>query len=252
MVVHGEPECLPFSLRARLRFLHRFILGCRLLQVLRRAPGERAHTFSWHHAGTMGDSPPMKHLLSLVLCFSAACTTSLLPAAEPDFSVVPGKRVGAVNAKSTLAQLQEAYGTKKVKAAELPGPEGSTIEGAILFGGTDREMHVIWDPEKPGKAVFEVDLVGKAWKLDSGVKVGSPLKDVVKANGEPFQVYGFNWDMGGYAVIEKGALAGKVSLRFDPTGPTSDDISGDTLFSTSNGMLQAARLVVSKLTVSVR
>ncbi len=199
----------------------------------------------------MEHSRTMKPFFSVAV-LALVSTASLLPAAEPDLTIVPGERVGAVTKTSTLQQLIKAYGADKVKATDLPGPEGSTIEGAIIFGGTDREMHVIWDPEKPKKAVFDVELIGKAWKLDSGLKVGSTLKEAVAANGGPFQVYGFEWDMGGCAVIETGKLAGKVNLRFKTTGKVAEEIVGDRLIPTTNAKLIAAKPVVETLSVSVR
>lgn len=99
-------------------------------------------------------------------------------------------------------------GQKNVKATDLPGVEGETIKGAIVLGGTDREMHVIWDPENPEKEALEVELVGKAWDLE-GLKRGATLAEVEKANGAPFKMTGFGWDMGGYALFEKGKLAAR-------------------------------------------
>ena len=172
--------------------------------------------------------------------------------AEPDHSIELGKRVGAVTRKTDLAQLQTAYGPEKVKSADLPGVEGETIKGAIVLGGTDHEMHVIWHPEKPGKEAFHVDLVGKAWKLEGGVKLGATLEEVEKANGGPFKVYGFGWDMGGFAVFEKGKLDGKVMVRFVSTGPESEDILGDRQIPSNNAKLRAAKPVVEKLSVFLK
>jgi hypothetical protein len=138
-----------------------------------------------------------------------------------------------------------------VKAAELPGVEGETIKGAIVLGGTDREMHVIWDPENPEKEALEVELVGKAWNLGV-LKRGATLAQVEKANGAPFKVWGFSWDMGGYAVFEKGKLAGKVMVQFTPTGPQSDDIQGDRQIPSTHPGLRAARPVVEKVSIFLK
>lgn len=169
----------------------------------------------------------------------------------PDYTIEPGKRVSAVTRTTTLSQLQTAYGPKNVKSVDLPGVEGDTLKGAIVLGGTDREMHVVWDPEKPEKEVLEVELVGKAWDLN-GLKRGATLAQVEKANGAPFKVFGFSWDMGGYAVFERGKLAGKVMVQFTPTGPQSDDIQGDRQIPNTHAGLRAAKPVVEKVSVFLK
>ncbi|QIF01332.1 hypothetical protein [Roseimicrobium sp. ORNL1] len=169
----------------------------------------------------------------------------------PDYTIEPGKRVSAVTRTTTLSELQTAYGPKNVKATDLPGVEGETIKGAIVLGGTDREMHVIWDPENPEKEALEVELVGKAWDLE-GLKRGATLAEVEKANGAPFKMTGFGWDMGGYALFEKGKLAGKVMVRFTSTGPQSDDIQGDRQIPSTHAGLRAAKPVVEKVSIFLK
>ena len=137
---------------------------------------------------------------SLFVLLTATCS---LHAAEPDFTIELGKRVGAIKKSSTLAQIKEAYGAKNVKSANLPGPEGTTLKGAILFKGGDREMHVIWNDEKPEKEVFDVQLIGKAWVIGDKLKLGASIADVEAVNGGAFKVSGFDWDMGGYRELRR-------------------------------------------------
>ncbi len=175
------------------------------------------------------------------------------PGAEPDFTIVPGKSVGAIKRNSTLEQIQQAYGKKNVKAAELPGPEGSTIPGAILFKGGDREMHVIWNEERIGQEVWDVKLIGKAWVIQEKLKLGAGIADVEAVNGGAFKIGGFDWDLGGYANFEGGKLEGEVMVRFYPSAESSDEsLSGDKQISTSNKKLRAAKPTVTELYVSLR
>jgi hypothetical protein len=181
--------------------------------------------------------------------FALAFTTS---AAAPDFTIELGKRVGAIKKNTTLAQLKEAYGVKNVKSADLPGPEGSTIKGAILFKGGDREMHVIWNDEKPDKEVFDVQLIGKAWVIGEKLKLGASLADVESVNGGAFKVSGFDWDLGGFADFEGGKLAGKVMVRFYPSGESDESLLGDKQIPSSSKKLRAARPAVTELFVVLR
>ena len=183
--------------------------------------------------------------LSLIMIFSAFS----LRAAEPDFTIEPGKRVGAVKRKISLEELKKAYGAKNVKEADLPGPEGSTLRGVILFEGGDHEMHVIWNDEKIGKEALNVDLVGKAWVIAGKLKLGATIADVEAVNGGAFKVGGFDWDLGGYANFEGGKLDTKVIVRFYPEGESDESLSGDKQIPSTNKTLRKAKPVVTELSV---
>lgn len=181
------------------------------------------------------------------------CATAHLGwGADPDFTIELGKRVGAITGRSTLAQLKEAYGAKNVKSADLPGPEGTTIKGAVIFAGGNREMRVIWNPENVGKEVFDVQLVGRAWVIGDGLKLGATVSDVEAVNGGPFAMSGFEWDLGGYANFEGGKLEGRVTVRFETRGDVAESIMGDVQVASRSKALLAAKPVVSEIAVVFR
>lgn len=187
----------------------------------------------------------MRTFLCLALVFSAA----LLHADEfdpADNTIVPGKRVGLIKPGMTLTELQRAYGASNVKEEELPGAEGETIAGARLFGDTERELEIIWDPEKEGKkVVFDIRVIGSAWKFENGLKQGMTLDEVEKINGKPFKISGFSWDYGGYANFAGGKLAMKVSIRFNPsTKDIPDYLQGDKELSSTDKKLRAVKPVI--------
>jgi hypothetical protein len=190
--------------------------------------------------------------LSTLLSAALFTTAFSLHAADPDFTIELGRRVGSINKNTSLAQLKEAYGARNVKSANLPGPEGTTLKGAVLFKGGDREMHVIWNDEKPEKEVFDVQLVGKSWVVGDRLKLGAGVADVEAENGGPFKVSGFDWDLGGFANFEGGKLAGKVMVRFSPSGQSDESLSGDRQIASSNKKLRAAKPLVTELFVVLR
>ncbi len=172
-----------------------------------------------------------------------------------DNTIVLGKRVGLIKPNMTAADIERAYGKKNLKIMDLPGPEGSTFPGAKLFEGSDRELEIIWDPEKEKtKVVFDIRVIGTAWKFENGLKVGLGIEEVEKINGKPFQIAGFSWDYGGYANFKGGKLDAKVSIRFNPS---SDDIpdylQGDKQISSTDKKLRAVKpLVEEGITVFMR
>ena len=160
------------------------------------------------------------------------------------------RRVGPVLAGMTLAELQKRIPAADLRLEKVPGPEGSEFTAAVLWKGTAREVEILYDAEHPKQPLTDARLVGRAWKLPGGLQIGATLAAVEKANGKPFQVFGFNWDGGGYANFEDGgALAGTLSLRFDPSGDVPDGLAGDRLFSSSDPALRAVQPKVSEITV---
>ncbi len=184
-----------------------------------------------------------------LLCLLLAFTTAIVHADEfdpADNTIVLGKRVGLIKPGMTATELERAYGKENVKYEDIPGAEGETIPGARLFADTDRELEVIWDPEnEKKKVVFDVHVIGTAWKFENGLKVGMTLEEVEKINGKPFKISGFSWDYGGYANFEGGKLFGKVNLRFNPsTEEIPEYLMGDKELSSTDKKLRAAKPMI--------
>lgn len=181
------------------------------------------------------------------LCLGLLLVVSLLPAEEirpSDVLVVPGKRIGLITPGMSAVDLEKAYGAENVKRGDLDGPEGTTIPGARLFAGTDRELEVIWD--ESGKRVELVRIIGSAWTFENGLKAGMSVEEVEKINGKPFKIFGWGWDYGGSALIEEGELAGKVMLSFDPgDAEIPDGLVGDVELSSTDPKVRALKPVVS-------
>ncbi len=189
--------------------------------------------------------------MTRLLAFLLLCT-AVLHAEEidsADNTIVLGKRVGLIKPGMAATDIEKAYGKTNLKNMDLPGPEGSTFPGAKLFEGTDRELEIVWDPENEDKKiVFDVRILGTAWKFENGLKAGMTIEEVEKINGKPFKVAGFSWDYGGYANFEGGKLAGKVSLRFNPsTDEIPDYLQGDKELSSTDKKLRAVKPVVEEM-----
>ena len=165
-----------------------------------------------------------------------------------DNTIVLGKRVGLIKPGMTVTDIGRAYGQQNLKLQKIPGAEGEEIDGAKLFADTDRELVIVWDPDNDKKqVVFDIRVVGTAWKFDNGLKAGMTIAEVEKINGKPFKIAGFEWDYGGYANFEGGKLAGKVSIRFNPsTENVPAYLSGDKQLSSTDKQLRAAKPLVEE------
>ncbi|MFO1482889.1 MAG: hypothetical protein U1F71_05920 [Verrucomicrobiaceae bacterium] len=197
----------------------------------------------------------MTRFLTCLLLFAAILHADEFDPA--DNTIVLGKRVGLIKPNMTAADIERAYGKKSLKVQQLPGPEGEMIDGAKLFADTERELEIIWDPEKLDqnkKIVFDVRIIGTAWKFENGLKAGMTIEEVEKINGKPFKIAGFSWDYGGFANFEGGKLAAKVSIRFNPsTDDIPEYLQGDKELSSTDKKLRAVKpLVEEGITVFMR
>jgi hypothetical protein len=188
----------------------------------------------------------MSRILTCLLLF-----TAFLHADEvdpKDNTIVLGKRVGLIKPGMSATDIERAYGKDNLKLQKIPGAEGEEIDGAKLFADTDRELEIVWDPDnEKKKVVFDIRVMGKAWKFENGIKSGMTVEEVEKINGKPFKIAGFEWDYGGYANFEGGKLEGKVSIRFSPTTENVPEyLSGDKQLSSADKKLRAAKPLVDE------
>ncbi len=194
--------------------------------------------------------------------------------ASPDnFVIIPGEQAGNIRATSSEAELIKLLGRENVTPNDtIYVAEGATEVGTTLFKGTPDEAQILWldktKKARPDAVILRpaTDKPGTAgnqaqWMTDSGLKIGSTLKDVEKLNGKPFKLYGFGWDYGGSASSwEGGTLEGKdgktyVSIVFG-YGELSaaqeklvDKVSGDGEFVSSNPDMQQLNPVIQTMTV---
>lgn len=194
-------------------------------------------------------------LISLPLLILSSCNAET-PAAQ-NRTLVPGKQAGGIHAATQRSDLDSLFGAENVKDATLPGPEGTEYKGTVIFPERPEDrIELIWsDEEKP--AIDFVRLAGTKshWRSKEGLALGLRLKEVEKLNGKPFQVYGFEWDYGGFIVgFDGGRLDSKsgntFSVRFSTTeGDDTSRIAGDEIFSSSHEDFQKINPIISEITL---
>jgi hypothetical protein len=182
-----------------------------------------------------------------VLLAGAAVSIGALTSTAVAQAIVPQE--GAVTCSSPIApkesadSLKQRFG-KDAVVQQLPGAEGETHKGLVLFPRSkDRRIEVSFSGEAMKSATGLVVRDGaktSAWNI-AGVSIGSSLTDVQKANGRAFLVAGFDWDYGGYVVDWKGGALGKlqpggckVSMRFGKDTGAPDSLMGDSVKASSD------------------
>ena len=107
---------------------------------------------------------------------------------------------GAFAPDTTLDALRRRYGATNVVATDVPGAEGESIPGVVLFphDPSRRATCVFQDAQRnTGLSAVSIDDAGSRWRLDNGVAVGMPLAEVLRLNGKPIRFHGLEWDYGG-------------------------------------------------------
>jgi hypothetical protein len=194
-------------------------------------------------------------MLQRSLLLTLALGFSLTFAADDKNVIKLGKenQIGPVTSGMTLLGLKTVIGTNMIPA-ELDGPEGTKLEGLKVYPNTDREFHIILEQDGDEKYAIEAVIIGKAWTFENGLKVGMTMAEVEKINGKPFKMTGYGWDLGGYGLFEKGALEGKVTVRFDTQAENIPErLMGDVQISSNDKDLLATKpFVAAPISIDLR
>jgi hypothetical protein len=180
------------------------------------------------------------------------------PAKTFDCTIVPGVRVGLITKDAgTREAVLAAYGdSARVDSIHLI--ESMMAEGVVLFPDNPRRTaYVYWDQENNPKTPAFIRIIsgdtpsaGADWKTDSGFGIGTPITELEKLNGKPFDIYGFGWDYGGAVTDWKGGnLAGKGIHLYFTIGESDnfDKISGEKVLSSNDPELLKAMPRVATL-----
>jgi hypothetical protein len=206
-------------------------------------------------------------LLPALLLALLACTgkkapepTAGQPSNEQDarlnFTIEPGTRIGLITAdKTTREAVLAAYGDKaRVDSVYLV--EGMMGEGVVLFPDEPRRTaYIYWDPEVDAKRPALVRITGDTtgvsdWKTTDGITIGTPITEVERLNGQPFEISGFGWDYGGMVINWNGGKLGEaLGLTFQTSDdkPVADRILGEGGHLSSEPDVVAAGPKVSRL-----
>ena len=152
---------------------------------------------------------------------------------------------GALSAATTEHWLRQRFGDANVRVADVPGGEGETSRGIVLFPDdpTRRAYLYFQDAENlRGLSLFRVIDEDSRWRLEDGIGIGTPLSKLVAMNGKPLGFSGFDWDYGGAIGDWNGgrlqptdvdARRPVIRLRHGETAPGTYPM-GDAMFSSDD------------------
>ena len=143
-----------------------------------------------------------------------------------DWVIVPGERVGPIDAGASEAKLVELFGAANVTRMSFELEPGETVPATTLFANdSTRRAIVLWrDPET--RASPETVLIRgerTLWRTDKGITLGTPLATLRRLNGKPLTLTGFGPNRGGTVLDCNGGSL----TEFGQDGPRG--IAGRTL-----------------------
>jgi len=192
----------------------------------------------------------MRALLILLLLAGAA-------RAEPFPTQGEAGCASPVAATDTAASLKKRYGAE-AKTTRVAGAEGEKLKALVLFPKDPaRRIEVIFSDDKLTQ-VSGYRLPGENSKWTAaGLAPGADVATVEAANGQPFDISGFDWDYGGYIEDFHGGklqnLPGNctLSIRFAVEGELPEGMSGDGVkIASTDKRLRAAGAKVSAIMVN--
>jgi uncharacterized protein (DUF1684 family) len=161
--------------------------------------------------------------LAVILCAALGACSPKSASQSEAFTLSCAAPFGA---EANKASITGQFGVRNVRDETVPGPEGSEFPATVLFPSDEaKRLEIIWQDEASQSGIGDASInrEGSVWALPGGVKIGSSMADVEKANGKPFLVGGFGWDYGGYATEWNGgafdadaATGCRISIRFEP------------------------------------
>lgn len=180
------------------------------------------------------------------------------PATVPATWILPGD----FSPDTTLQDLQRRYGAGNVKVQDIPGAEGESFRGVMLFpDDPTRRATIYFQDERNlrGLGMVSVDEANSQWKLASGVSIGSSLGEVQEKNGKPFTFSGFDRDYGGTVTDWRGgrlqaaadnAVSERMQLRMSESGVGDKDYPmGDSGFSSDDRRWRDLGITVGGISV---
>lgn len=176
-----------------------------------------------------------------------------------DWTCVPGKRVGPIDAETTHEDLVAAFGEPNVGDANIPVGDGEYEPGTVIFSDSpDKRVFVQWEipRQKPHSVIIE----GTRWKTTKGIGIGTRLSEILEANDAPISFAGFGWDYAGYVMSWRGGaleqdhiLGEDISLFLAPKQPylpsDFEALQGEREFSSDMPEAGKLNLYVKAMTV---
>ncbi len=161
------------------------------------------------------------------------------PPARVDSFLVTNSSWGLIGAHTGIDELKRIFGEENIKdVRECDAECIDSIDVTKVYPNQANEITIIWKDSAYHREIGLIECFGDrpAWHSAEGIKIGSGLKDLLKANGNKISFYGFGWDYGGSVYsyngggLDKSAIGYRLNLNdtFEGDGGLYGDGGLDT------------------------
>ena len=173
-----------------------------------------------------------------------------------DRKIIPNESVGLITSSTTKSALNKLYDKENIRETVIFSYEGIDIKGTeVIFDNTADNITIEWNDGNLTPKIIRIKNLNSNWKTKEGVGIGSTIKEVEKANGKPFTIYGYEIDVylaGTVKNWNSGNLQG-LNLQFKITKEIPVEVymkmMGDRGILSNNPLLEKAGLQVENITV---
>ncbi len=173
-----------------------------------------------------------------------------------DRNIIPNESVGLITSSTTKSALNKLYDKGNIRETVVFSYEGFDIKGTeVIFDNTADNITIEWNDGNLTPKIIRIKNPNSNWKTKEGVGIGSTIKEVEKANGKPFTIYGYEIDAylaGTVKNWNSGNLQG-LNLQFKITKEIPVEVYmemiGDRGILSNNPLLEKAGLQVENITV---
>jgi len=173
-----------------------------------------------------------------------------------DRSIIPNERVGQVTSSTTKSKLSKLYDKENIRETVVFSYEGIDIKGTeVSFDNTADNLTIEWNDDNLTPKIIRIKNPNSNWKTKEGIGISSTIKEVEKANGKPFTIYGYEIDVylaGTVKNWNSGNLQG-LNLQFKITKKLPEEeymkMMGDDGIMSNDPLLEKAGLQVENVSV---
>lgn len=177
---------------------------------------------------------------------------------ESDRTFAPYEHVGLITPDMAVASIENRYGTDALRSRPVPGPDGDSLPGYVLFLGTADELLIVLGADKQPERVSFTNPRTRWHHEGTNLTIGTELGELREMNGAPFDFTGFGWDSAGTVVDWHGGALEDILVRltYAPErvagGGLPDTLLGDRLLYSDSTSVRDLGIRVREISVPLR
>jgi hypothetical protein len=141
--------------------------------------------------------------LSVSLVLAVAAPAPVPTPSPTDWPILPGVRVGMIQAGTCERDLIARFGKSQVRAVPVGLGEGELLPGTMVFpDDSAQRLEILWRDNDKRCDPKWILIRGEEsrHRTAQGIGLGTTLDELEEQNGGPFTLLGFSWDFGGTVV----------------------------------------------------